>query len=171
MKVIKTNTGKTTSEFIKDERVGEVFVFGLRKGIEEESIQRVFPMANIHFQCPGDEAISYFPYEPHRLVSETVCFKKRQMVVFVNPWETENLGHRAFDVTKLLFLINRMVNEWRQKIVLVSYEDDELKPVGTYYRELFKHYMVRSRIKSRFKELFGLISQSSIVGTVHTLVV
>lgn len=151
--------------FVKDERVGTVFVFGPREGIKEETIQQAFPRASIHFQCPPADAICPLPYEPHRLVGETMACREKQMVVFVNPWEAdplepEELSYKVFNPTKLLFLISWMTYEWGQRIVLVSYREDELKPQESYFRELSRPRLIRFMMKSRLKELFGFSPQS-----------
>ncbi len=163
MERTKTPGGETSDRFVKDERVETVFVFGSREGINEETIQRAFPRARIGFQCSTHETGPFsIPATPHRLVAETVAYKKKEMVVFLNPWEAEYLRYAGkegllnFQPTKLLFLLDQMSNEWKQKIVIASYENDVIKPKGSYYRELSEPHMIPFRIKSEIKELLGL---------------
>lgn len=159
----QTPRSETTIRFVKDKRVGTVFVFGSRKGIRKEIIQRAFPRARIEFQCSTHETGPFsVPAEPHRLVAETIAYKKKEMVVFINFWEIEKLKYAGkegllnFDPTKLLFLLDQMRNEWKQRILITSYESDTIKPEGSYYKELSEPHLISLRIRSEIKELLGL---------------
>jgi hypothetical protein len=153
----RTPKGETRSRFVKDERIGAVFVFGSKEGIDEKIIKKAFPKASIDFQCARS-----VPAAPHRLVGETVGYRRGERIVFIDPWNAEDAvylgkkGIMGFEAAHLFGLFDSMINEWKQKIYLASYENGEIKPHYSYFRELDGPELILFRLKRRIKELFSI---------------
>jgi len=155
--------GETHHRFVRDERVDTVFVFGPRERIKEGVIQKAFPNARIEFQC-----FDSVPAAPHRLVNETVGYLKGQTIVLINPWDAEDAeylgkkGLMGFDAPQLLGLYDGLINECKHRILLASYENGEIRPEQSYFRELMGPESIPFHIKCRLKELFDVRMPKSV---------
>lgn len=159
----RTPEEHTDYRFVQDERVDTVFVFGPPEEIEEGLIQKAFPKAKIEFQC-----FDSVPVAPHRLVNETVGHLKRQTIVFINPWNAEDAeylgkkGIMGFDAPHLFGLYDGLINECKHRILLASYENGEIRPEQSYFRELMGPESIPFHIKCRLKELFDVRMPKSV---------